>query len=658
MGQLGPDERSDPLRGVQNSTSPIPGPAPYRALKGSEIRLLRVAPGAWDDQVSCTMHYVPLDEGPEYVALSYTWGDPSNQVEILLDGHRHSATQSLFTALRRYRQLCAEGRGLDGFTFSSSDDGSTYIWADALCINQADNREKEREIPRMRDVYTLCSRVCVWLGENDGFDDDAESRAVLEEIERWLGSGSFGADIPRDALLLTAEVNQPLQREIEDHFGPRVDAFLDLWCKLSSRTWFTRVWVIQEAALPAADPILVAGSYLFSFEGFTRIWNVIVGMLQTRDAASGNPDLVHHGALFRSRAQTQDNPIQTEGDPEDRWARFGRAFGDAMVRQGPGGFQATNPHDYLYSMIGLCGGGELLPPDLAPDYQKPFPQVCEDYARCILKATGSVAILGRQYCDLYFDYETELKPWVPDFRASQLPISIKGRMDPSSVSFVGPNENFLKVRGFDVGKIIRVYIPLNYEEEEDDDVSFNEHLRHHHKFLVEVSRERNISPEDAVVNWLESRLVSSSTAWTTKPAVEDLQALYDHYLQQHDDDDDDDGSRSGSLQDSEAAQKFVQLVRKNICGKPGVLCQGGLDASVDGVDSVGREPPKQGDRLLALSGSRCPFLVRPVLTSEGQGYVFLTHCWLYDGDSRFDYTTDDFSLEFYEESEFEDFILA
>lgn len=655
MGYPRPDEREqgdqpDAPSGVQNSTSPIAGPTPYRVLKGSEIRLLRVAPGAWDDQVSCTIHYVPLDEGPEYVALSYTWGDASDQVEILLDGRRHRATRSLFTALRRYRQLCVEGRGLDGFTFSSSPDGTTYIWADALCINQADNREKEKEIPRMRDVYTLCSRVCVWLGENDGFDDDTESRAVLEEIERWLGSGSFRADIPRDVLLLTAEVSQPLQREIEDHFGSRVEAFLDLWCKLASRTWFTRVWVIQEVALPAADPIMMAGGYLFTFERFTRIWNVIVGMLQTRDAASGNSDLVHHGALFRSRVQTQDSLIQTEGGPEERWARFGRAFGQAMVRQGPGGFQATDPHDYLYSMIGLCSGGELLPPQLAPDYQKPFPQVCEDYARCIIKATGSVAILGRQYCDLYADYDTELKPWVPDFRASQLPISLKGDMDPSAVSFVGPDERFLKVRGFDVGKITRVYIPLNYED--DDDVSFGEHLRHHHKFLVEVSRERSIRPEDAVANWLASRLVSSDTAWMTKPAVEDLQALYDHYLQQHDDDD---GSRAGTLQDSEAAQKFVQLTRKNICGKPGVLCQGGLDASVDGI---GGQSPQRGDRLLALSGSRCPFLVRPVLTSEGQGYVFLTHCWLYDGDSRFDYTTDDFSLEFYEESEFENFILA
>lgn len=162
------------------------------------------------------------------------------------------------TALRRYRRLCAEGRGHDGFTFSCSSPagGTTYIWADALCINQADGREKEREIPRMREVYTLCSRVCVWLGEDDGCGDDAESRAVLEEIERWVESGSCGAAPPRDVFIPPAEDNHSLQGEIESHFGPHVEVFLDVWGKLATRDWFGRVWVIQEAALPVAEPIL------------------------------------------------------------------------------------------------------------------------------------------------------------------------------------------------------------------------------------------------------------------------------------------------------------------------------------------------------------------------------------------------------------------
>lgn len=638
---------------IRDSTTSTAGPIPYRPLRGSEIRLLRIAPGAWDDQVSCTMQYAPLDEQPEYVALSYTWGDASDQVDILLDGRPHRATQCLFTALRRFRQLCAESRSLDGFTFSSSADGCPYIWADALCINQADDREKEREIPRMREVYTLCSRVCVWLGENDEFDDD-ESRAVLGEIERWLESGSFGADIPRDVPVLTDEESLPLQREVENHFGPRVAAVLDIWCSLAEQDWFGRAWVVQEVALPATEPIIMAGGYLFGFERFTRIWRVMAGVLLARDATAFTSDLGHHGALYRTRIHAQDHPVRTDGEPGDRSVRFGRALLEAMVRQGPAGLQATTPHDYLYSMIGLCGGGELLPPELAPDYQKLFPLVCEDYARCIIKATGSVAILGRGHRRLHSDYHAALRSsdlpwWVPDFRTPSIHMSVKGDMDPSAVSFVGPDERYLKVRGFVVGKVTRVYRPLKVEE--DGDISFSERLRHHHKFLVQISRERNIRPEEAVANWLTTRILAEH-AWTTKPAVEDLQAFYDHYLQQDDNDDD---SRADSLQDNIAAKKFVQLTRERICNKYAVLCEGGVDADVHSIDI---EAPLRGHFLVALSGCRWPFLARQVMIAEGDAYVVLSPCMSFTGDQFEDYLAGDFSLEHFDESEFEDFILV
>lgn len=126
------------------------------------------------------------------------------------------------------------------------------------------------------------------------------------------------------------------------------------------------------------------GGYLFAFERLCRIWLVISDMLLSRDLGAEYDALIDQGTLFRIRAYAQDNPIQTKGDTEDEGVKFGRTLGAAMVRQGPGTFKATCPHDYLYGMIGLSGGGELLPPNLAPDYEKPFPELCEDYARCII----------------------------------------------------------------------------------------------------------------------------------------------------------------------------------------------------------------------------------------------------------------------------------
>jgi hypothetical protein len=39
------------------------------------------------------------------------------------------------------------------------------IWADAICINQGNNREKEHQIPLMPEVYAKAGCVLVWLGE-------------------------------------------------------------------------------------------------------------------------------------------------------------------------------------------------------------------------------------------------------------------------------------------------------------------------------------------------------------------------------------------------------------------------------------------------------------------------------------------------------------
>lgn len=634
----------------------------YRPLKGSEIRLLSVAPGGWDDQVSCTLHYEPLDEEPEYIALSYTWGDPTDQVEILLDGRPHRVTRSLFAALRRYRQLCTEERRYDDdFSFFFYPEGSIYIWADALCINQADNVEKMREIPRMREVYTYCMRVCVWLGESDDEirEGDGEGAVSLDEIADWLGSGTFGEDIPRDIFDLEDEDNLKIQKVVRDHFGARTEAFLDQWCKMADRPWFGRVWVIQEVALPKEEPILIAGGCLFGFERFTRPCMVIGHMQLSRLSRPRSIQLAAHRALISSRVHAQDNPVEVEGEPEDRWVAFGRALGKALLRKGKNNFGATNAHDYLYSMIGLSGGGDLLPPELAPDYAKPFPQVCEEYARCIIKATGSVAILGRSYNHLFMDYPGYMdRPlWVPDFRASQERIDVWEDVDPSNVSFVG--DKFIKARGFAVGTVVSGHKPLPLRRGAPEP-SFGEHLRHHHKFLERVARTGNPeqSVKEAVSDWLTTRLLWADRAsWTKEPGVEELEELYYHFLEEKDDEQRD--SRASSLIQSDTAKMFVTLVQGKLESEVCALCKNGTVAVMHGIGHKWKHEPCAGDRVVALSGCGDPFYLRPVVMPDGgTGHVPLGFCRSYYGPDQLHYAASDFSLEEWDESDFEHYLIV
>jgi hypothetical protein len=52
------------------------------------------------------------------------------------------------------------------------DDIPQVIWADAVCINQLNLREKEIQIPLMAEIYAKASQVIAWLGEaRDGSDE-------------------------------------------------------------------------------------------------------------------------------------------------------------------------------------------------------------------------------------------------------------------------------------------------------------------------------------------------------------------------------------------------------------------------------------------------------------------------------------------------------
>jgi hypothetical protein len=76
----------------------------------------------------------------DYVALSYSWGNPHETRSIFVNEHRVEVTKNLESALRILREKGPLRAGVK-------------IWIDALCINQKDNDEKGVQVRRMRDIY-------------------------------------------------------------------------------------------------------------------------------------------------------------------------------------------------------------------------------------------------------------------------------------------------------------------------------------------------------------------------------------------------------------------------------------------------------------------------------------------------------------------------
>ena len=62
---------------------------------------------------------------------------------------------------------------------SVTPDGNTDqpLWIDAICLNQEDDEEKSKQVPRMSDIYSLAEEVIFWLGRNPPGEDEAIGRA-------------------------------------------------------------------------------------------------------------------------------------------------------------------------------------------------------------------------------------------------------------------------------------------------------------------------------------------------------------------------------------------------------------------------------------------------------------------------------------------------
>jgi hypothetical protein len=102
-----------------------------------------------------------VDDVPEYLALSYTWGDLSNRRDIYINGHKFSITSNLYQALQHLR----------------SNTAVRHLWIDAICINQNDNEQ----VPRMREVYSRAQCVIVWLGRDIEPEDEERNFATFQK---------------------------------------------------------------------------------------------------------------------------------------------------------------------------------------------------------------------------------------------------------------------------------------------------------------------------------------------------------------------------------------------------------------------------------------------------------------------------------------------
>ncbi|KIN03076.1 hypothetical protein OIDMADRAFT_195666, partial [Oidiodendron maius Zn] len=197
------------------------------SLKGPAFRLLRLLKGSNDDPIQCRLFESKLalpehttasaEHTSDYTALSYTWGSISRPCDIIVNGSNMKVTKNAYLALRDLR-------------YQEQD---LVLWIDALCINQDDKDEQGQQVQQMRSIYSRAKRVVIWLGEAT-YDTDY----FMDYINK----------LEREGFNHTSN-SQEISSKVKRDLGPDKRSFLvEGLQSLLHRSWFKRVWIIQETA--------------------------------------------------------------------------------------------------------------------------------------------------------------------------------------------------------------------------------------------------------------------------------------------------------------------------------------------------------------------------------------------------------------------------
>lgn len=173
--------------------------------------------------------------GCSFEAISYAWGSDIKDQTITINGRAMHITTSLRDSLRQTRR----------------PDRPRALWADAICINQDDGREKSHQVSLMGQIYmtSRCTLICL------GYSAESWPRQVatlMADVVAMIDRVMAGDDPD-------LKVNLGKFPWLKNGDPLLADKRWHSWAELVMQPWFERGWVVQEAALGPECLVLWSG---------------------------------------------------------------------------------------------------------------------------------------------------------------------------------------------------------------------------------------------------------------------------------------------------------------------------------------------------------------------------------------------------------------
>ncbi|KAI0385236.1 heterokaryon incompatibility protein-domain-containing protein [Hypomontagnella monticulosa] len=224
------------------------------ALLGARlVRVIKLNP-SWNGSapLHISLKTVCVDKFSDYDCLSYTWDEQVPERLIYCDGKLMLITANVDTAMRRFRRKHRP----------------RWLWIDAVCINQACVEEKNAQVSMMADIYRSARKVLVWLGPSTEETKKAIAychRAAYIPLKRTPGLELPAPPEETKVERLTKRLNiRPnVKRMLKEDYRLSVQKGFD---QIAGRSYWTRIWTVQEIALGRRSELYVGDSTPVSFE--------------------------------------------------------------------------------------------------------------------------------------------------------------------------------------------------------------------------------------------------------------------------------------------------------------------------------------------------------------------------------------------------------
>jgi hypothetical protein len=334
------------------------------------------------------------------------------------------------------------------------DLNKTYLklWIDAVCINQQDLLEKSQQICRMKYIYARTMKLLVWLSYPD-------PRAELGPYLDWVVDRAdelafFGASL--GVSLEDSRLEEKIeQRLLSDQCHAEALVALGV---ITQHPWFTRAWIIQEIACGSKRATFLLGLRPLLWSDLKNLWtfcHVAAGQYpairrRLLDLRARNLGILEEVTRF------YECSLESRELLYDGTANIAAETLSLLLQQTGGSFQATNPRDVLYALLGLLQEDDI-PHELVPDYTLPVSRVFRDYAIYLARNAHYIEFLdtcGKQLADG--------PSWAPDwtcFRRGTVDNLQPARVPPSRVE-VSADGSCLVLEGVLLGEVIDVIFPV------------------------------------------------------------------------------------------------------------------------------------------------------------------------------------------------------